>query len=139
MTMGCYGIGITRLVASAIEQNYDDRGIIWPDAIAPFQIAIIAMNMQKSEQVAQQAEKLYAELTELGYEVILDDRNERPGVKFADMELIGIPHRIVIGDRGIKAGQLEYKGRRDSDNQDIDIDGISDFIKSHIIKPTRLS
>ena len=135
MTMGCYGIGITRVVASAIEQNYDDNGIIWPDAIAPFQIAIIGMNMKKSEQVTEQAEKLYTQLTELGYEVILDDRDERPGVKFADMELMGIPHRVVIGDRGLKEGTLEYKGRRDSDNQHIATDDMLDFIQSHIQKP----
>ena len=134
MTMGCYGIGITRVVASAIEQNYDDNGIIWPDSIAPFQIAIIGMNMHKSEQVTEQAEKLYQQLIDLGYDVILDDRNERPGVKFADMELMGIPHRFVIGDRGLKESKIEYKGRRDSDNQHIDIDAIGDFINTHIIK-----
>ena len=135
MTMGCYGIGITRVVASAIEQNYDDNGIIWPDSIAPFQIAIIGMNMQKSEAVAEQAETLYSQLTDLGYDVILDDRNERPGVKFADMELMGVPHRIVIGDRGLKEGTLEYKGRRDSDNQNIAIADMLDFVKNTIKKP----
>jgi prolyl-tRNA synthetase len=135
MTMGCYGIGITRVVASAIEQNYDDKGIIWPDSIAPFQITIIGMNMQKSETVTEQAEKLYSQLSEQGYDVILDDRNERPGVKFADMELMGIPHRIVIGDRGLKEGTLEYKGRRDTDNQNIAINDILDFVKSTIKKP----
>lgn len=134
MLMGCYGIGVTRIVAAAIEQNNDDKGIIWPDAIAPFQIAIVPMNMQKSEAVAEQANKLYSELSGLGYEVLLDDRNERPGVKFADMELMGIPHRIVIGDRGLKKGQLEYKGRRDEDSQDIDLAAILAFVQKNIPK-----
>ena len=135
LTMGCYGIGISRVVAAAIEQNYDDNGIIWPDAIAPFQIAIIGMNMQKSEQVSEQCELLYQQLTDLGYDVILDDRNERPGVKFADMELMGIPHRLVIGDRGLKDGNIEYKGRRDSDNQYIAIADILDFVNNTLSKP----
>jgi prolyl-tRNA synthetase len=132
MTMGCYGIGVTRIVASAIEQNNDDKGIIWPDATAPFQIALIPLNMHKSEQVAEQSERLYQQLTELGYEVLLDDRNERPGVKFADIELMGIPHRIVIGDRGLKEGSLEYKGRLDTDNQNIELANILDFVKTNI-------
>ena len=134
MLMGCYGIGISRIVASAIEQNNDDKGIIWPDSIAPFQIAIVPLNMQKSEAVAEQSIRLYDELTALGYEVLLDDRNERPGVKFADMELIGIPHRIVIGDRGLKSGQLEYKGRTDADNQDIAIEDMIAFVERTIKK-----
>ncbi|WP_019530686.1 proline--tRNA ligase [Dasania marina] len=134
MTMGCYGIGITRVVAAAIEQNYDDNGIIWPEAIAPFQIAIIGMNMKKSEQVREQAETLYQQLSDLGYEVILDDRDERPGVKFADMELMGIPHRLVIGDRGLKEGTIEYKGRRDSDNQHIAIADIIAFVNNTLNK-----
>ena len=132
MEMGCYGIGITRIVAAAIEQNHDEKGILWPEAIAPFQIAIVPLNMHKSEAVAEQSNTLYTQLTELGYEVLLDDRNERPGVKFADMELMGIPHRIVVGDRGLKSGQLEYKGRGDADNQDIDIDKILDFVQKNI-------
>ncbi len=132
--MGCYGIGITRIVASAIEQNNDDKGIIWPDSIAPFQIAIVPLNMQKSAAVAEQSNILYNQLTALGYDVLMDDRNERPGVKFADMELAGIPHRIVIGDRGLKEGMLEYKGRRDEQNQDIAIDAILDFVQQTIVK-----
>ncbi len=135
MIMGCYGIGVTRVVAAAIEQNNDDNGIIWPDAIAPFQIAIVGLNMKKSEAVSAKAEQLYAQLTELGYDVLLDDRDERPGVKFADIELVGIPHRIVIGDRGLKEGQLEYRGRRDSENQDIAVDAIIDYVKSNIARP----
>ena len=138
MEMGCYGIGVTRIVASAIEQNHDEKGIIWPDSMAPFQIAIIPLNMHKSEQVAKEANTLYEQLTELGYEVLLDDRNERPGVKFADMELIGIPHRIVIGDRGLKEGQLEYKARRDTDNQDIALTDIMAFVKDTIPHPASL-
>ena len=132
MVMGCYGIGVTRVVAAAIEQNNDDKGIIWPDAIAPFQIAVVGLNMKKSEAVTAKAEELYRQLTELGYDVLLDDRDERPGVKFADIELIGIPHRIVIGDRGLKEGQLEYRNRRDSENQDIAVDAIIDYITGNI-------
>ena len=113
VTMGCYGIGVSRIVAAAIEQNHDDRGIIWPDAMAPFQLAIVPLNMQKSEAVAECAEQLYRQLQEAGVDVLLDDRNERPGVKFADMELTGIPHRIVIGDRALAEDNIEYKGRRD--------------------------
>lgn len=135
MLMGCYGIGVTRIVASAIEQNHDEKGIIWPDTIAPFQIAIVPLNIHKSADVAEQANKLYAQLLDLGYEVLLDDRNERPGVKFADMELTGISHRIVIGDRGLKDGMLEYKGRCDTDNQDIAIASVLDFIEKTVSKP----
>jgi prolyl-tRNA synthetase len=113
MEMGCYGIGITRIVAAAIEQNHDARGIIWPLAIAPFELAIVPIGMAKSAAVREAAEMLYADLTAAGLEVLLDDRDERPGVMFADMELIGIPHRVVIGDRGLKQGQLEYQARRD--------------------------
>jgi prolyl-tRNA synthetase len=116
MTMGCYGIGVSRIVAAAIEQNHDERGIIWPDAMAPFQLAIVPLNMQKSAAVAQCAESLYTQFRAAGVEVLLDDRNERPGVKFADMELIGIPHRLVIGDRALDEGKVEYKGRRDSES-----------------------
>ncbi|MDF1691950.1 MAG: proline--tRNA ligase [Zhongshania sp.] len=132
MTMGCYGIGVTRVVASAIEQNNDDKGILWPASIAPFEVAIVPLNMQKSERVREQAENLYNTLRGLGYDVLLDDRNERPGVKFADMELIGIPHRIVIGDRGLDNGMFEYKNRRASDNEDIAIDDVIDFIQQQL-------
>ena len=129
VTMGCYGIGITRVVAAAIEQNHDDNGIIWPDNIAPFQIALIPMNLHKSELVQTEAEKLYSKLTELGYDVLLDDRKERAGVMFADMELIGLPHRVVISERGLKNGTYEYKGRRDSESQDINTDYLLDFLQ----------
>lgn len=132
MPMGCYGIGVTRIVAAAIEQNYDDKGIIWPDQIAPFHIAIVPMNMHKSERVKAAAETLYEQLKQTGYDVLLDDRNERPGVKFADLELMGIPHRVVIGDRGLEQGMLEYKGRRDEANSDIKQDEILSFLQSKI-------
>lgn len=132
MTMGCYGIGVSRVVASTIEQNHDDKGIIWPDAIAPFHIVIVPMNIKKSEPVRNKAEELYAQLQQAGFDVLLDDRGVRAGVMFADMELIGIPHRIVIGDRGLDKGMLEYKGRRDTDNQDVPIDGVIEFLQGKI-------
>jgi prolyl-tRNA synthetase len=112
MYMGCYGIGVTRVVAASIEQNHDARGIIWPDAIAPFQLVIVPINAPKSPAVRETAERLYNECLAAGVDVLLDDRDERPGVKFADTELIGIPHRVVVGDRGITAGKLEYRHRR---------------------------
>ncbi len=132
MTMGCYGIGVSRVVASAIEQNHDDKGIIWPDTLAPFQIAVLPLNMHKSEAVRETAEKLYADLCAAGYDVLFDDRGERPGVMFADMELIGIPHRVVIGERGLKSGSVEYKGRRDSENQDIPLEQLMAFLGDRI-------
>ena len=130
LLMGCYGVGVSRIVASAIEQNHDDRGIIWPDAIAPFKVGILPMNMHKSPRVKEIAEKLYQDCKDLGLEVMLDDRKERPGVMFADMELIGVPHTIVIGDRNIDNGVLEYKNRKTGEKQDIPMDGLLDFIKS---------
>lgn len=117
--MGCYGIGVSRIVAAAIEQNFDEHGIIWPPAIAPFDIALVSLNMGKSAQVAEASQRLYDELTELGFDVLWDDRDARPGVKFADMELIGIPHRVVISERGLNAGTFEYRARRASDNQNL--------------------
>ncbi|MEG2807414.1 MAG: proline--tRNA ligase [Acinetobacter sp.] len=119
VTMGCYGIGVTRVVASAIEQNFDEKGIIWPTAIAPFEVAIVPMNAHKSPRTMEAAEALYAELKAAGFDVLLDDRNERPGVKFSDLELTGIPHRIVIGEKGLDAGTFEYKGRRDAESVNI--------------------
>jgi len=134
MIMGCYGIGVSRVVAAAIEQNHDDNGIIWPNAIAPFHIGIVPMNMQRSEQVRETTETLYRELTEAGFDVYVDDRDKKtsPGVKFADMELMGIPHRIVVSDRGLKEGTLEYKARRDSDKQDIPVAELVEFLTSNI-------
>tara|TARA_R110002110_G_scaffold415847_1_gene657755 strand:+ start:12907 stop:14613 length:1707 start_codon:yes stop_codon:yes gene_type:complete len=128
MTMGCYGIGVSRIVAAAIEQNHDDSGILWPTSMAPFELAIVPLNMQKSEAVASCAQDLYTQLRDAGIDVLLDDRNERPGVKFADMELIGIPHRIVIGDRALADGNIEYKGRTDEDSQLIAQGDIVDFL-----------
>jgi prolyl-tRNA synthetase len=128
MTMGCYGIGVSRVVAAAIEQHHDDAGICWPTSIAPFELVIIPLNMHKSEAVANAAEKLYTQLCAAGYDVLLDDRKERPGVKFADMELIGIPHRIVIGDRGLKNNELEYKARCDDGNTSVGLEEILPFI-----------
>ncbi|GHB08382.1 proline--tRNA ligase [Salinicola rhizosphaerae] len=126
--MGCYGIGITRVVAAAIEQNHDAGGIIWPDAIAPFQLAIVPMNAHKSERVRETAETLYRQLSDAGIDVLLDDRDLRPGVKFADQELMGIPHRLVIGDRGLDNGELEYKGRRDSEVTMVKVDALEGFL-----------
>lgn len=132
MAMGCYGIGVSRIVAAAIEQNHDDNGIIWPAAMAPFQLAIVPINMQKSELVASCAEELYKNLIAAGVDVLLDDRNERPGVKFADMELMGIPHRIVIGDRALGEGNIEYKGRTDNDSQLVPQENIAEFLRTQL-------
>jgi prolyl-tRNA synthetase len=128
MPMGCYGIGVSRIVAAAIEQNHDEHGICWPEPIAPFQVAILPMNAKKSHRVREAADKLYADLTSAGVEVLLDDRNVRPGVMFNDMELIGIPHRVVIGERGLDAGTLEYRRRTASKNEDIPLDGAVEAI-----------
>jgi len=119
MFMGCYGIGVTRVVAAAIEQNHDANGIIWPEPLAPFLVILVPINYQKSEQVQRAADRLYEEFRAAGIDVLLDDRDARPGVKFADSELIGIPHRIVIGDRGLGAGKLEYRHRRETDSTEI--------------------
>tara|TARA_R110002033_G_scaffold89645_3_gene139794 strand:+ start:254 stop:1969 length:1716 start_codon:yes stop_codon:yes gene_type:complete len=128
LLMGCYGVGVSRIVAAAIEQNNDDRGITWPEAIAPFTVGILPMNMHKSHRVADIAEKLYQDLADAGVEVLMDDRKERPGVMFADMELIGLPHVVVIGDRNIDAGVFEYKNRRTGEKQDIPFDEIVAFL-----------
>ena len=130
--MGCYGIGVTRIVAAAIEQNHDERGIIWPDPIAPFQVVLVPMGMQKSVRVREVADRLYAELTAAGIEVLYDDRDARPGVKFADAELLGIPHRLVVGDRGLEAGKLEYRGRRDTESREFPLDDAFDFIRARV-------
>jgi len=134
LEMGCYGIGVTRIVAAAIEQNHDDRGIIWPDAIAPFQVCIVPMQMHKSPRVAEAAQKIYDELVEQGIDVLFDDRSERPGVMFSDMDLIGIPHRIVIGERGLDNGMIEYKYRRDEKPQDIAEDEFMAFLMQQLAK-----
>ena len=129
MTMGCYGIGVSRIVAAAIEQNHDENGIIWPAAIAPFQIALVPINMHKSDRVKQACEDLYSQLTAAGFDVLfLDEQKARLGSMLADIELIGIPHRIVIGDRGLDEGKIEYRDRTDSDNQHIDVENLMAFI-----------
>ncbi|MBV0933737.1 proline--tRNA ligase [Marinobacterium weihaiense] len=128
MAMGCYGIGVTRVVAAAIEQNHDDKGIIWPQALAPFSVALVPLNYDKSDEVRAKADELYAALQAAGVDVFLDDRKERPGVKFADMELMGIPQRLVISDRGLNNGTLEYKSRRDADSSDIAVDTAVEFL-----------
>jgi prolyl-tRNA synthetase len=130
LTMGCYGIGVSRIMAAAIEQNHDKYGIKWPDAIAPFSIAIIPMNMHKSHRIKEVAEKLYDECLALGVEVLFDDRKERPGVMFADMELMGMPHSIVIGERNLDNQQVEYKNRRTGEKRLVDIADLSEFIGS---------
>ena len=132
MEMGCYGIGVSRIVGAAIEQSHDERGCIFPPAIAPFEACIVPMGYAKSEAVKAATDKLYADLQAAGVDVLLDDRNERPGVMFADMELIGIPHRIVVGERGLKDGQLEYKGRRDTDAQMVPASEVVDFLKGRL-------
>jgi prolyl-tRNA synthetase len=128
--MGCYGIGVTRVVAAAIEQNHDAQGIIWPATLAPFQLAICPINYHKSAEVRQAADEFYQDCLDSGIEVLLDDRALRPGVIFSDMELIGIPHRVVFSDRGLKARQFEYKGRRDAESRDLPLDELSSFVKS---------
>lgn len=131
MTMGCYGIGVSRIVAAAIEQNHDENGIIWPDAIAPFQIAIIPLNAHKSARVTEISEQLLAQFQKAGYDVLLDDRDKKtsPGVKFADMELMGIPHRFVVSDRGLENYQLEYKSRRAAEPEMVPLDSILEFVR----------
>jgi prolyl-tRNA synthetase len=132
MQMGCYGIGITRVVAACIEQNFDDKGIIWPLALAPFEVALIPLNYEKSEAVRVATDTLYSELKLAGIDVIMDDRAMRPGVKFADAELIGLPHRIVIGDRGLESGTLEYRDRRADANEDMPLESALEFIKAKL-------
>ncbi|AEG02278.1 proline--tRNA ligase [Methylomonas methanica] len=132
MLMGCYGIGISRVVAAAIEQGHDERGIIWPNELAPFQVAICPMNMHKSDRLLETVERIYHELLDAGFDVLLDDRKVRAGFMFSDMELIGIPHRIVIGDRGLDSGTVEYQGRTDRESQEIPFSEIVNFLKSKL-------
>ncbi len=129
MTMGCYGIGISRVVAAAVEQSHDENGIIWPNKLAPFEVALCPMNMHKSERLREAANMLYQELCDAGIDVLFDDRKVRAGFMFSDMELIGIPHRIIIGDRGLDTNSVEYRARTDSENQEIALDEIVAFIK----------
>lgn len=133
LQMGCYGIGVTRILGAAIEQNFDDKGIIWPTAIAPFEVVICPMGMDRSEAVKAETEKLYTAMLEAGIDVILDDRGERPGAMFADWELIGVPHRVVIGDRGLKEGKLEYVGRRDTEATTVPVAEMLAFVQSKLV------
>ena len=137
LTMGCYGIGVSRVVAAAIEQNHDERGIIWPLALAPFEVALIPINMSTSERLQMETERLYQSLRDAGIEVLMDDRKARPGVMFADMELIGIPHRIVMSERLLESGMAEYRGRRDSDATEIKIDEILPILLERLANPAR--
>jgi prolyl-tRNA synthetase len=130
--MGCYGIGVTRILGAAIEQNFDDKGIIWPTALAPFEVVLCPMGYDRSEGVKTETDKLYEALQAAGVDVILDDRGERPGAMFADWELIGVPHRIVVGDRGLKEGKLEYQGRRDAAATPVALDEMLAFIKAKL-------
>jgi prolyl-tRNA synthetase len=132
MIMGCYGIGVSRVVAAAIEQNHDERGIIWPAAIAPFEVVLAPINMQKSQRLREAVEEVYAELRGAGIDVLLDDRGARPGVMFADQELVGIPHRVVLSERGLDGGMAEYKARTDADVQEIPWAGIADFLRNRL-------
>jgi prolyl-tRNA synthetase len=132
MLMGCYGIGVTRIVAAAIEQNHDERGIIWPDPIAPFHVALVALNLHKSERVRHAAEALYRQLSAAGVEVLFDDRDARPGVKFADAELLGIPHRVVVAERGLTAGTLEYRHRRATESETFGLNEAVEFMRARL-------
>ena len=132
MTMGCYGIGVSRVVAAAIEQNHDDRGIIWPEAIAPFQVALVPVNAHKSARVKEKAEEIYQQLLAAGVDVLLDDRGLRPGVAFADMELVGIPHRLILGERGLDNGVVEYKNRRTGDGDELPLDQVLNALQAKL-------
>ena len=132
LEMGCYGIGITRLPAAAIEQNHDAKGIIWPDSIAPFTVVLCPISPDRFADVKAAADTLYAGLLAAGVDVILDDRNERPGAMFADWELIGVPHRVTIGDRALKEGQIEYQHRRDTESTTVEVGDALAFVKGKL-------
>jgi prolyl-tRNA synthetase len=133
--MGCYGIGVTRVVAAAIEQNHDPRGIVFPAPMAPFEVSLVPIGYHKSAAVKEAAERLYAELQQAGIDVLLEDRDERPGSLFADMDLIGVPHRVVLSERGLAAGSAEYKGRRDEKPQDVPASEVIAFLKEKLARP----
>ncbi len=132
LLMGCYGIGVTRIVAAAIEQNHDERGIIWPEPLAPFQVVLVPLNLQKSARVREVSDRLYEQLCAAGVEVLYDDRDARPGVKFADAELLGIPHRVVVAERGLEAGKLEYRQRRDTASTDFPLGDALAFVRARL-------
>ena len=136
MPMGCYGIGVTRIVGAAIEQNHDDRGIIWPQPITPFDVVLVPINMQRSEEVREAAESLYAEMQERGLDVLFDDRDARPGVKFADAELIGIPHRVVVSERGLESREVEYQHRRDGESRMMNRDAALELLGESALSST---
>ncbi len=139
LLMGCYGIGVSRVVAAAIEQNHDEGGILWPDSIAPFQVALLPMNAHKSQRLREAVETLYETLQKAGFDVLLDDRRERPGVMFADMDLIGIPHRLVLGEKGLDEGQAEYKNRREKEAEYVALDEVVEFLREKIFVDTRIT
>ena len=130
--MACYGIGVTRIVAAAIEQNFDERGIIFPRAMAPFELAVVPLGEARSAQVRETAQRLYDEFRAAGIDVLLDDRDERPGVMLSDVELIGVPHRVVIGERGLKAGTVEYQGRRDAKAEAVPLQDAVNLVRSKV-------
>ena len=132
MLMGCYGIGVSRIVAAAIEQNHDEHGIAWPEPMSPFDVTLLILNPKNSPAVTEAAEQMYAELQSVGFEVLLDDRDARPGVKFADADLIGIPHRIVVGERGLKDNAVEYKHRKTGEEARLAPADVSDFIRARL-------
>jgi prolyl-tRNA synthetase len=132
MYMGCYGIGVTRIVAAAIEQNHDERGIIWPAPLAPFDVVLVGLNWEKSAAVRERALALYQELGQAGIEVLLDDRDARPGVKFADAELVGIPHRVVVSERGLASGRLEYRHRRAEASEEFAGESALEFLRGRV-------
>jgi prolyl-tRNA synthetase len=132
MQMGCYGIGITRILGAAIEQNFDDKGIVWPASIAAFEVVLCPMGYDRRDAVKTETEKLYAALMAEGIDVIVDDRGERPGAMFADWELIGVPHRVVIGERGLKEGKLEYQGRRETTATPVALSDMVTFLKNKL-------
>jgi prolyl-tRNA synthetase len=136
LQMGCYGIGVTRVVAAAIEQNHDERGIIWPMPLAPFTVALAPVGYDRNEAVRALADRLHDELSAAGVEVLLDDRGERPGVMFADLELIGIPHRVTIGDRGLKEGRVEYQGRRETAPTPVPVADVVPFLRDKLAQRT---
>jgi prolyl-tRNA synthetase len=132
MEMGCYGIGVTRILGAAIEQNNDERGIVWPDAIAPFTVALCPIGYDRNAEVKATADRLHDELSAAGIDVMLDDRGERPGAMFADWELVGVPHRVVISDRGLKDGKLEYQGRRDAQSTSLAAADAVTFLRERV-------
>jgi prolyl-tRNA synthetase len=132
LEMGCYGIGITRVVAAAIEQHHDERGIALPAALAPFEACLVPIAYAKNEKVRAAADALYAELCAAGIDALMDDREERPGVLFADLDLIGVPHRVVLSERGLAAGEAEYKGRRDAQARNVPLAGLTAFLKERL-------